>query len=171
MKALPAGQILRLAVAAAVLLATAPSRAQAATATGTLSVTATVASACLIANGTLAFGTYDPTSGAALNAATTLTLTCSLGTPYNIGMGVGGGLGGTISLRVLTSGTNLLPYKLFRDAGRTLNWGITIGTDTLAATSSILTLANTINVYGQIPASEAAASGSYTDSVTVTVTY
>jgi len=145
--------------------------AQAATATGTLSVTASVASVCLISNGTLAFGSYDPTSGAALNAATTLTLTCTLGTPYNIGMAAGAGTGATTTLRVLTSGSNTLGYKLFRDSGRTLNWGNTVGTDTLSGTSSATVLTNTINVYGQIPASEAAATGSYTDSVTVTVTY
>src|SRR5580698_6919915 len=158
-------------VIGAMALVVALGPAVAATTSGTLSVTANIASVCLISNGTLAFGTYDPTSAAVLNGATTLTLTCTLGTPYNIGMGVGGGTGATTSLRVLTSGVNTLGYKLFRDSARTLNWGNTIGTDTLAGTTSSSSLLNTINVYGQIPASEAAGSGTYTDSVTVTVTY
>lgn len=163
--------IRRTALASVIALVTAFNSASAATATGTLSVTASVASVCLVSNATLAFGSYDPTSAAALNAATTLTLTCTLGTPYNIGMSAGAGTGATTTLRVLTSGSNTLDYKLFRDSGRTLNWGNTVGTDTLSGTSSASTLANTINIYGQIPINEAAPTGSYTDSVTVTVTY
>jgi spore coat protein U-like protein len=161
----------RIGVGTVIALACAFNSASGSTSTGTLSVTASVASVCLISNSTLAFGSYDPTSATPLNVATTLTLTCTLGTPYNIGMGVGGGAGATTTLRVLTSGGNTLGYKLFRDSGRTLNWGNTVGTDTLSGTSSGSTLANTINVYGEIPANEAAATGSYTDSVTVTVTY
>ncbi len=163
--------IRRAGLAAALAIVTGFGTAEAATATGTLSVTASVASVCLISNGTLAFGSYDPTSATALNASTTLTLTCTLGTPYNIGMAAGAGTGATTTLRILTSGANTLGYKLYRDSGRTLNWGNTVGTDTLAGTSSATVLTNTINVYGQIPAAEAAPTGSYTDSVTVTVTY
>lgn len=156
---------------AVLTLAAVVSPAEAATSTGTLSVTATVNSVCLISNGTLAFGGYDPTAATALDAATTLTLTCTLGTPYNIGMAAGSGAGATVTLRQLTSGANTLGYRLFRDAARTLNWGNTVGTDTLSGTSSATVLANTINVYGRIPANEAAPTGSYTDSVTVTVTF
>lgn len=145
--------------------------ANAATASGTLTVNASVASVCLISNGTLNFGSYDPTSGSILNAATTLTLTCTPGTTYKIGMGVGSGTGATVALRQLTSGSNTLAYKLFRDSSRTLNWGNTAGTDTLDTASSSSALSNTINIYGQIPANEAAAAGSYADSVAVTVSY
>ena len=145
--------------------------ATAATASGTLTVTASVASVCLIANGTLAFGSYDPTSGAALNGSTTVTLTCTLGTPYQIGLDAGAGAGATVTLRKLTSGANTLDYRLFRDASRTLNWGNTPGTDTLGGTSSSSSLTNTITIYGQIPASAAVPTGSYSDSVAITVTY
>ena len=145
--------------------------ADAATASGTLTVTASVASVCLISNGTLAFGSYDPTSGAALNGSTTVTLTCTLGTPYKIGLDAGAGSGATVSLRKMTGGGNTLSYRLFRDAGRTLNWGNTPATDTLDATSSAGSLTNTITIYGQIPASEAVPTGSYSDSVAITVTY
>jgi spore coat protein U-like protein len=171
MNALNFKNIGRTGLATVIALVAAFNSASAATATGTLTVTASVASVCLISNGTLAFGSYDPTSATVLNAATTVTLTCTLGTPYNVGMGVGAGTGATTTLRQLTSGGNTLGYKLFRDSGRTLNWGNTVGTDTLSGTSSASTLANTINVYGEIPANEAAPTGSYSDSVTVTVTY
>ncbi|WP_293393780.1 spore coat U domain-containing protein [Nevskia sp.] len=155
----------------ALALITAMPAANAATASGTLSVSASVASVCLISNGSLNFGSYDPTSGSTLNGSTTVTLTCTLGTAYNIGLNAGAGTGATVALRKLTSGGNTLGYRLFRDPSRTLNWGNTPATDTLDGTSSASLLTNTITVYGQIPASEAAPTGSYTDSVAITVTY
>ena len=145
--------------------------ARAGTATGTLSVSASVSAVCIIGNATLAFGTYNPTAAIAATATTTVTLTCSLGTLYNIGMSVGSGAGATTALRVMTTTGGTLGYKLFRDSGYTLNWGSTIGTDTLASTSLTSSLTNTVNIYGQIPAAEAAAIGAYTDTVTMTVTY
>ncbi|HET7798296.1 MAG TPA: spore coat U domain-containing protein [Nevskia sp.] len=167
------GRVVRgIVMAAATLSAVgAAMPARAATAGGTLTVNASVASVCLISNGTLSFGSYDPTSGSASNASTTVTLTCTLGTAYKIGLDAGAGSGATVSLRQMTSGGNTLGYRLFRDAGRTLNWGNTPSTDTLDGTSSAVSLTNTITVYGQIPAGTAAPAGTYTDSVAITVTY
>jgi spore coat protein U-like protein len=149
----------------------APGLACAATATGTLTVTATVTTACSIVTLPLAFGNYDPTSATDLNGSTTATLTCTPGTAYKIGMDAGQGSGATVTTRKMTSGSNTLNYKLYRDSARTLNWGNTPGTDTLDGTSSLLTTVNTINIYGTIPKSQAAGAGAYTDTVTVTVTY
>jgi spore coat protein U-like protein len=141
------------------------------TSTGTLTVTASVAGVCTIGNATLAFGTYNPTAATAINMTSTVTLTCSLGTPYNIGMSAGSGTGATTSSRLMTAGSTTLGYNLYRDSGYSLNWGNTVGTDTLSGTSSTSALTNTITIYGQIPAGENAAVGSYTDTVTMTVTY
>jgi spore coat protein U-like protein len=147
--------------------------ANALTAPGTLTVNATVLKVCLISNGTLSFGNYDPTASSALTASTTVTLTCTPGSTYNIGMNAGGGSGATVALREMTlgGGSATLGYKLFQDSGDTINWGNTVLTDTEAGTTSTSALANTINVYGQIPANEVAGAGSYSDSVTMTVTY
>lgn len=159
------------AASLAFALATATPGASALTAGGTLTVNASVASVCLISNGTLSFGSYDPTSGSVLNGSTTVTLTCTLGTGYSIGLDAGAGAGATVALRKLTSSGNTLNYRLFRDSNRTLNWGNTVLTDTLDGTSSAASLTNTITIYGQIPASAAVPTGSYTDSVAITVTY
>src|SRR5262249_8397070 len=87
--------------------------ASAATSTGTLAVSATVLKSCLISSGTLAFGNYDPTSASPNNTSTTLTLTCTPGTSYDIGMDAGIGTGGTVTLRNMSLLTNTLGYKLF----------------------------------------------------------
>jgi spore coat protein U-like protein len=164
-------KIRRVGFAALLALAIGCNPATAGTSTGTLSVSASVVAVCILGNATLAFGTYNPTSATPLTATTTVTLTCSLGTPYNIGMGTGSGTGATTTLRVMTSGANTLGYKIFQNSADTTNWGNTVGTDTYTGTSSTSSLTNTINIYGQIPAGEAAAVGSYTDSVTMTVTF
>lgn len=148
---------------------TMPGLAFATTATGSLTVTATVTTACSIVALPLAFGNYDPTSSTDLNGSTTATLTCTPGTAYKIGMDAGAGSGATVTLRKMTSGSNTLNYKLYRDSARTLNWGNTPGTDTLDGTATLLT--TLINIYGTIPNSQAASAGAYTDTVTVTVTY
>jgi spore coat protein U-like protein len=62
-----------------------------------------------------------------------------------------------------------LNYELFRDSARTLNWGNTIGTDTVAGTGN--GLAQTLTVYGRILGSQLVAPGAYTDTVTATLTY
>jgi len=126
---------------------------------------------CLISNGTLNFGNYNPTATSALTGSTTVTLTCTPGSSYNIGMNAGSGTGGTVTLRQMTNGAATLGYELFRDSGYSNNWGNTVGTDTLSGTTSTSSLTNTINVYGEIPANEVAGAGSYADSVTMTVTY
>lgn len=173
MSASSSGNLRRTGLAVALTLAFGCNSASAGTATGTLSVTANVLAVCIIGNATLAFGTYNPTSAIAATATTTVTLTCSLGTAYNIGMSAGAGTNATTTLRVMnaTAGGGTLPYKIFQNAALTTNWGNTVGTDTVSGTSSTTALANTINIYGQIPINEAAAIANYTDTVTMTVTY
>lgn len=167
-----ASACLRLLVAGSILatgIFLSPSGALAATATDTMTVTATVQSGCVLTASPLAFGIYNPTSATSLDATTTVLVTCTLGTPYNVGMGAGAGTGATTAVRKLTSSGNTLNYALYQNAGRTTNWGNTVGTDTLSATAGLLP--NAITVYGRIPSGQNTLAGVYTDSVTVTVTY
>ena len=86
-------------LAAGMLLTTNVSKAQATTATGTIAVSATVLSFCAIAALPLAFGNY---SNAVLNATTTLTVTCTTGTTYNVGLDPGIGTGATVAARKMS---------------------------------------------------------------------
>jgi spore coat protein U-like protein len=65
------------------------------------------------------------------------------------------------------SGGGTLNYSLFRETGRTSNWGNTGTTDTVSGSG----LLQTITVYGRIPAGQTPIVGVYTDTVTVTLTY
>jgi spore coat protein U-like protein len=51
-----------------------------------------------------------------------------------------------------------------------VNWGNTPGTDTPAAATASLT-PSVLTVYGRVPAQQALPVGSYTDTVTITVSY
>ncbi len=132
-------------------------------------VTATVLSACIVIANPLAFGNYDPTIATPTDANTTVLVTCTFGTPYNVGLNTGPGTGATVATGKMTSGSNLLGYSLYQDVARTTVWGQTIGTDTMTGTGT--GLPQTFNVRGRIPAQQTAPNGIYADTITVSVTY
>jgi len=143
------------------------SSAHAATTTATFTVTATVSSTCSITANPLAFGVY---TGVQLDGASTLSATCSNLIPYDVGLSAGTFSGATVTARKM-SGLDPagLGYSLFRDSARTLNWGETIGSDVVHQTGN--GVAQTIPVFGRVPAAELVDPGSYTDTITVTLTF
>jgi spore coat protein U-like protein len=146
-------------------LATQP--AVAATVTTTFGITATVQATCLVSATSLAFGTY---TGAVATSTSAVSVTCTNTTPYNVGLSAGLATGATVAARQMTGPASaLLGYALFSDAARTVNWGQTIGTDTVAGTGN--GAAQAITVYGQATAGQFVAPGAYTDTITATVTY
>lgn len=155
-----------LAVAAVVLL---PVAAFPATTSSTLLVNATVTTACIVATLPVAFGSYSPTAGTATTGAGTITVTCTAGTPYKVGLDQGAASGATVTTRKMANGANLLPYGLYQDSGYATNWGNTPGTDTVNKTATVT--ADAITVYGSIPSGATVPAGVYTDTVNVTVSY
>jgi spore coat protein U-like protein len=138
-----------------------------ATATTTFAVTATVQATCAVSATALPFGTYSTTQ---LDGTSTITVTCTNTTPYNVGLDAGTGASATVSARKMTGpGAATLNYSLFSNTGRTTNWGNTTGTDTVvgAGTGS----AQILTVYGRIAAGQYVAPGSFTDTITATVYY
>ncbi|MBW9332131.1 Csu type fimbrial protein [Herbaspirillum aquaticum] len=152
---------------AAVVLASSAPASIAATASGTLTISASVVAACTVVGSAIAFGAYTQS---VVNQSGTITVLCTNGTTYNVGLDAGTGSGASVSNRKMSAaGGGTLNYALYRDSARTNNWGSTIGTDTQAGTGSGLT--QTLTVYGQIPASQTPLAGAYSDTVTVTLTY
>ena len=150
----------------AMLGAAFPLVARGSTATATIAVSANVTTSCTLGASSLPFGNY---TAAVNNTTTVVVATCTLGTPYNVGLDAGLGVGATVTLRKMTLGGGTLNYALYSDSAHSLIWGTTIGTNTVVGTGNGLPQA--INVYGQIPGSQNVAPGSYTDTVTATITY
>ena len=136
------------------------------TLTTTFAVTANVQATCLISAAPLAFGNY---TGVVNNASSSVTITCTNTTPYNVGLDAGTATGATVANRSLVNGGVKLNYKLTKDSGYTTNWGNTVGTDTATGTGS--GSAQAITVYGQIPAAQYVTPGAYSDTITASVIY
>lgn len=152
-------------VVAAAILGCAGS-ANAATANSSMAVSATVQAACSISANPLAFGTY---SASQVDASTTLSVSCTNTTTYNVGLDAGGGTGATVANRKMINGSQTLGYGIYSDSSRSTVWGATVGTNTVAGTGT--GSAQTLNVYGRIPAGQLPPPGAYTDTVTATITY
>lgn len=159
-------KILALAISFGLL----PSSAWAQSAQTTMDVSATVVKACVVSATNLAFGNYDPTSASPTDASSTITVTCTPGTSFTVGLNAGTTSGTTVTSRKMASGGNRLDYALYSDVARTTNWGNTPETDTPAAVTAS-TSPSALTVYGRVAAQQAVAVGNYTDTVTITVNY
>jgi spore coat protein U-like protein len=143
--------------------------ANASTATGSFNSTITIQSNCqVVSTNTLNFGTQGLLA-ANTDASATFAVQCTNTTPYNVGLNAGSTAGGSIATRLMTSGSATVSYKMFSDSGRTANWGNTVGTDTVSGTGN--GSSQTLTVYGRVPAQTTPAAATYTDTVTVTITY
>ena len=165
-------RLLKVGLTLAVVLSVADEQTvQAATKTTTFQVTATVTSACIVSATDLAFGVYDP-SATANDKTSTVTVTCTLATPYDIGLNAGSAAGATVTTRKMKEAvlTDLINYSLFSDASRTVNWGQTVSTDTVHVASALGT-PEVHTVYGRIAIGQYVTAGSYADTINVTVTY
>jgi len=137
------------------------------TATTHFNVKASVQKACNIGASSLNFGAY---SQAQINASSTISITCTNTTTYTVGLDAGTATGATVTSRKMTGPSGaVLTYKLFRDSARTLNWGNTAGTDTVAGTGN--GAVQSLTVYGQVGVAQNVRAGTYTDTITATITY
>lgn len=135
---------------------------------GTKAASATVSVSCTVSAATLNFGSYS-SLGTAVDAASTVSVTCSSGSAYTVGLSAGNGSGATVAARKMTSGGNTVTYSLYRDSGRSQVWGTATGTDTAGGTGTGSAVNHT--VYGRVPVQSTPPAGSYSDTVVVTVTY
>lgn len=169
MKAIIPRRFAAVAVTAyAAFFATAPASAQ--TSTGQIKVTLVVQAECkLTSTADVAFGTTGVIQSA-ITATGTIGVQCTNTTPYNIGLGAGSGAGATVVARKMTAGTGAtIHYELYRDTARTLVWGDTVNSNTMAGTGT--GVVQTLTVFGRVPVQTTPAAGTYADTVTVTVTY
>ncbi len=154
-----------------------PLPAEAGTATGNLTVQLTITAACTIGAATLDFGSASGTSllTTALTASTTVSVTCSNGSPYSIGMGQGSNYSST---NRMINGTAFIGYGLYLDSADTEAWSTTTSSSSCSGGLNTCSLgtgngsAQSVNIYGKVPTvSSAPAPGAYSDTVVMTITY
>jgi spore coat protein U-like protein len=138
----------------------------------TFQVTANVTVSCTLFATDLAFGTYDTNNNQPLNAQSNVSIDCTNGANWNIGLDKGLH-GGNVTSRAMANDTDssvLLDYAIYKDPAHTLNWGETIGTDTVSGTGT--GVVQEIGAYGQIPKKQTTATaGGYSDTITATATF
>lgn len=143
--------------AAVLALALGSQSAWANTDTGNLTVTASITAACVINDPTLAFGAYNGVTQVAKDGQTNVLVTCTNTTPYEIYSTT------PLADRKMTTGTataeETLTYKLYADAGRTNELGITAAGNTIADVGD--GTEQTQVLYGTIDADQASVPGSY----------
>jgi spore coat protein U domain-containing protein, fimbrial subunit CupE1/2/3/6 len=143
--------------------------ASAATATSTFGVTLAITAQCVInSTATLNFG-----SSGVINANhdtnSPLVVQCTNTTPYTVALDKGTTTGATITQRKLANGAATINYNLYTDSPGGTLWGDGTTGVTLAGTGN--GAAQTINIFGRVPAQTTPAPGAYADTVTITVTY
>lgn len=141
--------------------------ASAATDTANIAVSASVSSVCSVDATAMAFG--EVALSGPTNATSTITVNCTGGGAYTVGLG--NGLHNVAAQRNLVSGSNVLAYDLFKEIGRTTRWG-DAGAGLVSGTGNDAD--QNLTVFGQITTGQTLISGNgtpYSDTVLVTLTY
>ena len=142
----------------------------AATATTTFQVTADVQATCTVSATAMPFGDYTVVGKVEFGINGDITVVCSNGLNYAIGLNAGLGPGATVTTRAMIGpGSAALSYGLFQDAAHSINWGDTVGTDTVTGTGD--GLAQTVTIFGQVSAGQFVQAGPYLDTITATITF
>lgn len=158
-----------LGLAAVAAISAAP--AVAGTATNNMPVSVNVLNSCTVAATPMAFGSPTAIGGVDIDTTSTVSLVCTNGAAYDVALDNGLNVSGT--QRRMSNGATTpvyVNYGIFKDAARTTNWGSAVGA-TQAGTAGVSGLVS-LTAYGRIPSSAASVgAGTYTDTVTVTVTF
>lgn len=138
--------------------------------TSSFTVSLTITAQCVINSASnLNFGSTQGVITDDLEATSTIAVQCTNTTPYDIGLAVTSPQ--TPVTRLLTGALSsaTLTYGLYRDSDHLLPWGPAIGTNTVHATGNGAEQSYT--VYGLLPEVATPEPDTYSQSVTLTVTY
>lgn len=144
--------------------------AQAGTSSTSMNVKIVIPNACdsTVSATDMDFGSPTGPLTAAIDKTSTITVTCTSGATFHVGLD--GGASGDVTARTMSDGNgHMVGYQLYSDSGRTTVWGDTIGTDEPSETGT--GTSQDITVYGEVPAQTTPPAGNYSDLVAVTVTF
>jgi spore coat protein U-like protein len=164
---------LRALCLAAVTSISLSSAGQAATATGSFDVQITIQETCVTTSASgstvLNFGSQTLLNSN-VDASVNLSVQCTSGTDFDVtldnGLNTSRRMDSTAGAGV---GASFVDYELYTDAGRTSIWPTTAGSAPYPYTGT--GAAQTIPVYGRVPAQTTPPAGNYYDTVGITVTY
>jgi spore coat protein U-like protein len=161
-----------LGLALALTSALAVGQSDASTVQTTFQVTANVEVTCEVSATDLDFGTYDKQEAKDTDAQTNIQVDCTKGANWNLGLDKGL-YGADVEHRAMANDTDtavLLDYGIFQDPAHTLNWGDTVGVDTVSGTGT--GVVQEIGAYGDIPKRQnQVTAGGYSDTITATLTF
>lgn len=138
-------------------------------ATFTFQAQATVVNNCLISAGNLAFGNSSLLNSAKRSTAA-LSVQCTNNNAYRIALN-GGTVSGNVAARRMrkVAGAETISYEISASLDGAI-WGDgTGGTSTLSGTGT--GAAQTITLYGRVPAQSTPSPGDYSDTVTATIVF
>ncbi|MGH8467453.1 MAG: Csu type fimbrial protein [Gammaproteobacteria bacterium] len=132
--------------------------------------------ACTVSATPVSFGSYNVFNASPRDATGTITVQCTglLGLLVNYNIKLSTGLSGSYAPRQMASGANRLNYNLYTAATRLNVWGDgSAGTSFVSNNITLVLFGVTVNhtLYGRVPALQNIAVGSYSDNITVTVTF
>lgn len=127
--------------------------------------------ACTVSSSGVAFGSFSPLTDSTVDATGTITVNCDISVTYTLALSTGGS--GGYAPRRMASGGNTMEYNLFRNATFSEIWGDSNGNNTYTVDGLVLLGNRNHTVYGRIPLStqRTVMVGSYSDSITITVTF
>ncbi len=136
-----------------------------------LTATATVTNDCAVSATTINFGGAVGVLTSPVTNTGTITANCTNTATYTIALDKGTSTSGSIAdRRMQAAGGSQVHYELYTTSGYATIWGDgTGGSSTAGGTGAGSSQSYT--VYGRIPAQTSPAPGSYSDTITVTVTY
>ena len=113
----------------------------------------------------LNFGEYDIFNTQDTHITTNIAVTCDAASSFEVSLSAGSG---TFASRTLVGDAHPLAYNLYVDPAHVTIWGDgSPGTMTVSGTGT----SSNFTVYGRIPARQNASVGSYSDTITVTITF
>ncbi len=130
------------------------------------SVTTSPQATCTISTADLDFGVKGVLTSA-ITGQSSLGVTCTQGASWSIVLD-GGQTGNTAARQMTSAAGDTVTYDLFRDAARTSAWGTTATTQ---ATGTGTGTAQSLAVYGRVPAQNTPKPGAYSDRVIATIRY
>jgi len=159
------------ALSALLVAAGLPMAAQAGNASAQLQVKLIIDGACNVSTNDVDFGTIASLAGGASTTGS-VKLTCTNGMDYTIA--IGPGAHGTVAARKMSdgSGVNEIGYNLHHTSASGDIWGNTTGSGISMVSDTGTGAQQEHTIFGVIPAtSPSPANGSYSDNLSVTVTW